>query len=49
MAPADLDAALRDALAVQSLRDAADAVAVAFGLARKDVYQRALALRGEGA
>ena len=45
----DLDAALRDALAERRLRDAVDAVSARFGLPRRDVYQRALALdRGEG-
>lgn len=48
VAPADVDAALRDALAGLSLRDAVDMVAATTGQARKDVYQRALALRGEG-
>lgn len=44
----DLDAALRAALATQSLRDAAATVAAATGLPRKLVYQRALEL-GAGA
>jgi 16S rRNA (cytidine1402-2'-O)-methyltransferase len=44
-APEDLDTALRAALATLSLRDAVDAVAAASGITRKDVYQRALALR----
>lgn len=43
---ADVDAALRAALATMSLREAADAVAGATGLPRRQVYQRALALRG---
>lgn len=41
-----VDAALRQALAQASLRDAAEQVAQAFGLKRRDVYARALALRG---
>jgi len=45
---ADLDALLRRALAGQSMKDAATAVAEATGLARRDVYQRALALTREG-
>src|SRR5258708_37569036 len=45
--PADLDALLRDALGRQSLRDAADAVATATGLPRREVYARALALARE--
>jgi 16S rRNA (cytidine1402-2'-O)-methyltransferase len=44
--PADIDTALRAALTRQSLRDAVDAVAAASGMVRKEVYQRALALRG---
>jgi 16S rRNA (cytidine1402-2'-O)-methyltransferase len=43
-ADADVDALLRKALAGASLRDAVDAVAVATGLKRRHVYQRALAL-----
>jgi 16S rRNA (cytidine1402-2'-O)-methyltransferase len=46
--PADLDVALRAALADRTLRDAVDAVAATSGIARKDVYQRALALRERG-
>jgi 16S rRNA (cytidine1402-2'-O)-methyltransferase len=45
--PIDLDALLRDALARQSLRDAADAVATATGRPRREVYARALALTRE--
>jgi len=41
----DLDARLRAALAVASLRDAVAAVAAASGLPRQRVYARALALR----
>lgn len=46
-APAEevVDTALRRALAQTSLRDAADQVAKAFGLQRRAVYARALALR----
>ncbi|MGF1595289.1 MAG: 16S rRNA (cytidine(1402)-2'-O)-methyltransferase [Kiloniellaceae bacterium] len=48
----DLDAALADALAHASLRDAAAAVAAASGLPRREVYARALELAkaagGEG-
>jgi len=44
---ADLDALLRRALEGQSMKDAAAAVAQATGLARRDVYQRALALTRE--
>jgi 16S rRNA (cytidine1402-2'-O)-methyltransferase len=40
----DLDTALRSALAQLSLKDAVNAVAAATGLARKQVYARALAL-----
>jgi len=40
----DLDAALRDALAAGSIKDAARDVAEALGLPRREVYQRALAL-----
>ncbi|MCR8724023.1 16S rRNA (cytidine(1402)-2'-O)-methyltransferase [Frigidibacter sp. ROC022] len=40
----DLDAALRSALKTMSIRDAADAVAGAAGLPRRQVYQAALAL-----
>ena len=41
---ADLDAALRSAMAASSLRDAAREVADALGLPRKTAYQRALTL-----
>ena len=43
----DLDGLLRAALAHQSLRDAADAVAAATGRPRREVYARALALASE--
>ncbi len=43
---AEVDALLVAALASQSVRDAAAAVAEATGRARRDVYQRALALSG---
>jgi 16S rRNA (cytidine1402-2'-O)-methyltransferase len=48
-APAEdaLDAQLRAALGAMSIRDASAAVAQATGLPRRDVYQRALALRGQ--
>ncbi|MEL7545475.1 MAG: 16S rRNA (cytidine(1402)-2'-O)-methyltransferase [Pseudomonadota bacterium] len=42
---ADIDAALRSALAQQPLKSAALEVAEAFGLPRRDMYQRALALK----
>jgi len=45
---ADLDAALRAALPGAGLRAAVDGVALALGLPRRTVYQRALALRSEG-
>jgi 16S rRNA (cytidine1402-2'-O)-methyltransferase len=45
--PAELDASLRAALALHSLRDAAALVATATGLPRKLVYARALALSTE--
>ena len=41
----DLDAALLSALAEQPLKSAASEIAEAFGLPRRDVYQRALALK----
>ena len=40
----DVDAMLRTALAGQSVKDAASAVAAATGLARRELYQRALEL-----
>jgi 16S rRNA (cytidine1402-2'-O)-methyltransferase len=49
--PVDLDAMLCEALDGMSVRDAAATVAVATGIARKEVYTRALALgrsKGEG-
>lgn len=46
---ADIDAALADALGRLRVKDAAAEVAEALGLPRRDVYQRALALKtGEG-
>ncbi|MFQ5957947.1 MAG: 16S rRNA (cytidine(1402)-2'-O)-methyltransferase [Alphaproteobacteria bacterium] len=42
----DVDARLRAALATQSVRDAATAVAAATGLSRRKLYARALALAG---
>ncbi len=41
---ADVDARLRQALAVLSVRDAVDKVAAETGLKRREVYARALAL-----
>lgn len=47
--PADIDAALRDALGEMATKAAASAVAEALGLAKRDVYQRALQLKaGDG-
>lgn len=43
----DVDAALRAALATQRTKDAAAEVAKAFDLPKRDVYQRALALRND--
>ncbi|MEL7014110.1 MAG: 16S rRNA (cytidine(1402)-2'-O)-methyltransferase [Pseudomonadota bacterium] len=40
----DLDQEILDALKEVSVRDAADSIAVKFGLKKRDVYQRALAL-----
>ena len=45
----DLDAALRDALATMPTKQAADSVAEALGLAKRDVYQRALKLKSGNA
>lgn len=47
IADADVDAALRQALSTMRVKDAATAVAGAFGMPRKDVYQRALGLKDE--
>lgn len=47
--PAHIDAALREALARASPADAAGEIARSLGLARRDVYRRALALRAEAA
>lgn len=47
-APEDVDAALRAALATMTVKDAAEAVAKAHGLARRDVYRAALRLAGKG-
>ncbi|CAN0558831.1 unnamed protein product, partial [Laminaria digitata] len=50
-APVDLDTMLIEALDGMSVRDAAATVAAATGIARKEVYTRALALgrpKGEG-
>ncbi|MEZ5952852.1 MAG: 16S rRNA (cytidine(1402)-2'-O)-methyltransferase [Hyphomonas sp.] len=46
--PEQLDAALRDALAGQPTKAAANAVAEALGLPKRDVYQRALQLKADG-
>ncbi len=42
---ADLDAALTDALATMTVKDAAKAVSTELGMPRREVYERALALR----
>lgn len=47
VAPGDLDAALKKALAGMSVKDAADAVSGALGLPRREVYQAALRLAGK--
>lgn len=47
IADSDIDAALAQALETMRVKDAATAVAGAFGLPRKDVYQRALAMKDE--
>ena len=47
MKKVDLDQALKDAMASMSVRDAAATVAVATGVAKKDVYSRALTLAAE--
>jgi len=47
--PDQLDSLLRDALGRLSVKDAVGEVAAATGLARRDVYQRALALSKEAA
>ncbi|MFN4025522.1 MAG: 16S rRNA (cytidine(1402)-2'-O)-methyltransferase [Hyphomonas sp.] len=44
---ADLDTALRDALASMPTKEAATSVAEALGLPRREVYQRALQLKSE--
>lgn len=44
---AEMEAALREALKTMRVRDAADAVAAAFGLPRRQVYQAALGLAGD--
>ena len=43
-----LDAALRQALAGASVKDAAAEVAARFGLQRREVYARALELKRQG-
>lgn len=47
-AEADVDAALREALATAGVKEAADRVAAQTGLSRRDLYQRALKLKAEG-
>jgi 16S rRNA (cytidine1402-2'-O)-methyltransferase len=47
-APAEIDAFLAAALKTRSLKEAAAAAAGAFGIARKEAYARALALKGQG-
>jgi 16S rRNA (cytidine1402-2'-O)-methyltransferase len=44
---AEVEAALREALGTMGMKEAAQAVAAATGLSRRDLYQRALALRGK--
>jgi 16S rRNA (cytidine1402-2'-O)-methyltransferase len=46
--PERLDAALRVALADQPTKAAANAVAEALGLPKREVYQRALQLKADG-
>ncbi|MGB3315341.1 MAG: 16S rRNA (cytidine(1402)-2'-O)-methyltransferase [Albidovulum sp.] len=46
--PADIEAALREALECHSVKDAAALVAEAMGLPRRQVYQTALKLGGNG-
>ena len=46
--PEQLDAALREALADQPTKAAANAVAEALGLPKREVYQRALQLKADG-
>ena len=46
--PARLDAALREALADQPTKAAANAVADALGLPKREVYQRALQIKADG-
>ena len=45
--PDDADAALRTALATMSVKEAARAVADATGLPRRELYQKALSLKGD--
>ncbi len=47
VADADIDAALRAALATMTVKDAARAVAATLGIPRKAAYERALALRDD--
>ncbi|GAB4383336.1 16S rRNA (cytidine(1402)-2'-O)-methyltransferase [Albidovulum sp.] len=48
VAPADVDDAIREALACHSMKDAVSLVAQQLGLPRRQVYQRALKLAGDG-
>ena len=43
-----IDAALADALETMAVKDAANTVAAAFGLSKRDAYQRALKLKSDG-
>jgi 16S rRNA (cytidine1402-2'-O)-methyltransferase len=45
-AAADVDAALREALLIASVKEAAQVVAAKTGLSRRELYQRALVLKG---
>jgi 16S rRNA (cytidine1402-2'-O)-methyltransferase len=46
-APAELEAALAEALAAMSVREAAETVSKALGMPRREVYQAALRLAGK--
>jgi len=46
--PEQIDAALREALADQPTKAAANAVAEALGLPKREVYQRALQIKADG-
>jgi 16S rRNA (cytidine1402-2'-O)-methyltransferase len=47
LAPEDVDALLRSLLGTKSVRETADEAAVLTGLSRRDLYQRALALKDD--